>query len=77
MFSSNVYNIWEEIKNGEVNHFNVKRYIKIQFRRLGINSFDDIVNITNTDIEYYNILLIIIAYYNFEFVSKKMCVKNI
>ncbi len=77
MFSSNVYNIWEEIKNDDDAHFNVKRYIKIQFRRLGINSFDDIINITNTDTEYYTILLIIISYYNFEFVTKKMCVKNI
>jgi hypothetical protein len=77
MFSSNVYNTWENVKNNDVDTDNIKRYIKIQFKRLGISNFKDIIDITNSDIDYYNILLIIISYYKMEFVSKKMYVKNI
>ncbi len=78
MFSNNIYSTWENVKNNHVDTDNIKRYIKIQFKRLlGISNFKDIIDKTHSDIEYYNILLIIISYYKMEFVSKKMCVKNI
>lgn len=68
--SSDIYTLWDKVKSGEEN--NLKRYIKIQFKRLGFNKFEDIINIVNNDLDYLKILFIIISYYSFIPISNKI-----
>lgn len=70
MYCSDIYNLWNDIKNGCEN--NLKRYIKIQFKRLGLNTFNDITAAVESDKDYNNILFVIIAYYTMNPISCKI-----